>query len=50
VGCEGWVQYLWKRGKMENGARMMNVVAGYGGMGPVGAVGDGLGLFGVDLW
>jgi hypothetical protein len=35
---------------MENGARKMNVVAGYGGMGPVGAVGDGWGLFGGDLW
>jgi hypothetical protein len=47
VGCEGWVQNLWKRGKMEDGARMMNVVAGYGGMGPMG---DDWGLFGGDLW
>jgi hypothetical protein len=42
VGCEGWVQDLWKSGKMEDGARKMNVVAGYGGMGPMGAVGDDL--------
>jgi hypothetical protein len=32
---------------MEDGARMMNVVAGYGGMGPMG---DDWGLFGGDLW
>jgi hypothetical protein len=30
--------------------RIMNVVAGYGGMGPMGAVGDDGGLFGGDLW
>jgi hypothetical protein len=50
VSCEGWVQWLWKRGKMEDGVRIMNVVAGYGGMGPMGAVGDDGGLFGGDLW
>jgi hypothetical protein len=50
VGFEGWVQNLWKKGKMEDGARTMNVVAGYGGMGPVGAVGDDWGLIGGDLW
>jgi hypothetical protein len=42
VGFEGWVQNLWKRGKMEDGVRIMNVVARYGGMGPVSAVGDEL--------
>jgi hypothetical protein len=49
VGCEGWVQNLWKRGKMEDGARTMNVVAGDGGMGPVDAVGDDWVLIGSDL-
>jgi hypothetical protein len=48
VGCEGWVQDLWKSGKMEDGVRIMNVVAGYGGMGPMGAVGDDWDLFGGD--
>jgi hypothetical protein len=28
-------KWLWKRGKMEDGVRKMNVVAGYGGMGPM---------------
>jgi hypothetical protein len=35
---------------MEDGARTMNVVAGYGSIWPVGAVGDDWGLFGGDLW
>jgi hypothetical protein len=50
VSCEGWVQWLWKRGKMEDGARKMNVVAGYGGMGPMGAVGDDLVVIGGVWW
>jgi hypothetical protein len=49
VSCEGWVQWLWKNGKMEDGVRRMNVVAGDGGMGPVDAVGDDWGLFGGNL-
>jgi hypothetical protein len=49
VSCEGWVQWLWKNGKMEDGVRRMNVVAGYGGMGPVSAVGDDLVVICGDL-
>jgi hypothetical protein len=35
---------------MEDGARKMNVVAGYGGMGPVSAVGDDLAVICGDWW
>jgi hypothetical protein len=35
VVCGGWVQVAMEEGKMEDGGRMMNVVAGYGGMGPM---------------
>jgi hypothetical protein len=49
VSCEGWVQWLSKREKWKMGRRTMNGVAGYGGMGPMGAVGDDLVVICGDL-